>query len=236
LFQSMHPFWRDCFRGRLEIADIRRWALDVYLVVRDFSWLYVQVASKCEAESTLTFLAETIFEETGSGVEAESHPTLFRGFLKALGVPENEIRESSETKAGRDILDHSWRMARHGSFLEGLTCLGLGIERPLPAFFQMIARSFQKHFGLEASALKFFEIHTIADVKHSQVAARIVSELAQTREQQARVREVLIELWDLQKRQLDELHQRCRHIQPRAIFVEAGARESPAPEEAASLK
>jgi len=212
LFQNTHPFWRDCFRGRLDIADIRRWALDVYPLIRDFSRLYVRVASKCETERTLTFLAETIFEETGSGVEAESHPTLFRGFLKALGVSENEIRESSETRAGRELYDHSWRLVGEGTFLEGLTYLGLGIERPLPAFFQMIARSFQKHHGLEAAAVKFFDVHTVADVKHSQLAARIVAELAQTKTQQARVREVLAGVWDLQKRQLDELYQQCRGV------------------------
>jgi len=224
LFQCMHPFWRDCFRARLDIADIRRWALDVYPLIRDFSRLYVCVASKCEAERTLTFLAETIFEETGSGVEAESHPTLFRGFLKALGVSENEIRESSETRAGRELCDHSWRLVGDGTFLDGLTYLGLGIERPLPTFFQMIARSFQKHYGLEVADVKYFEVHTVADVKHSQLAARIVAELAQSETQQARVRDVLVGLWDLQKRQLDELYQQCRGV---ALQVsEAGRTDS----------
>jgi pyrroloquinoline quinone (PQQ) biosynthesis protein C len=206
LFQTIHPFWRDCFRGRLERGDIRRWALDVYPLIRDFPRLYVQVASKCDDEKTLTFLAETVFEETGGGVESESHPTLFRAFLKALEVPEHEIRERSETQAGRAFWEHSWRMVRDGTFLEGLTYLGLGIERPLPGLFEMIARSFQQQHGLDASAVKFFKVHTVADVKHSQLAARIVSELAQTSEQQARMREVLMEVWDLQMRQLDELY------------------------------
>lgn len=41
LFQSTHPFWRDCFRGRLELPDVQGWALDVYPVIRDFARLYV---------------------------------------------------------------------------------------------------------------------------------------------------------------------------------------------------
>jgi hypothetical protein len=40
---------------------------------------------------------ETILEATGSGVEAESHPTLFRQFLKTLGVTEAEIPEVAGT-------------------------------------------------------------------------------------------------------------------------------------------
>jgi hypothetical protein len=58
---------------------------------------------KCRNENTLTFLAETIFEQTRSGVEAESHPILFGRFLKAIGVLESETPERGETRDGRDF-------------------------------------------------------------------------------------------------------------------------------------
>jgi len=101
LFSATHPFWRDCFRGRLSQADVRRWAVDVYPLVRDFPRLYLQVAAKCADERALTFLAETIFEETGSGREAESHPTLFRRFLIELGQPENKPPIEPMTTSGK---------------------------------------------------------------------------------------------------------------------------------------
>jgi len=69
----------------------------------------------------------------------------------------------------------------------------------------MIRRTFQTHYGMDETAVRFFSVHTVADVKHSQLAARLVSELARTPEQQHQVRSVLIRLWDLQQRQLDEL-------------------------------
>jgi pyrroloquinoline quinone (PQQ) biosynthesis protein C len=206
LFQRPHPFWRDCFRGTLSVDDVRLWALNVYPVIRDFARWYVHVAAKCPTEQTLTFLAETIFEETGSGVEAESHPILFRRFLRELGVAESEIPDASCTESGRAHWEFCWNTVRNGSFLEGLTLVGIGIERPLPDFFQMIARAFERHYGIEPEALKFFKIHTVADVKHSQIASRIVAELARTLAEQTRVREVLFHLWDLQKLQLDGLH------------------------------
>jgi len=211
LFQSVHPFWQDCFRGRLDREDIRLWARDVYPVIRDFARLYVQVAAKCDSEQTLTFLGETIFEETGSGVEQESHPTLFRNFLRALEVTENELPAGGITGAGRDHWEFCWDIARDGTFLEGLTLVGIGIERPLPVFFQMIARAFERHHGLDAAALKYFAVHTVADVKHSQLASRIVSERARSAAEQARVREVLFELWDRQLRQMDAIHELARN-------------------------
>lgn len=211
MFQTIHPFWSACFRGKLSVYDVRHWAMDVYPVIRDFTKFYVNVAAKCDSERTMTFLAETIFEESGSGVESESHPTLFRQFLLALGARESEIPLTSRTDAGKAFWDFSSDIAYHGTFLEGLALVGIGIERPLPNFFQMIARSFQRHFGLSDSDVKFFAVHTIADVKHSQIASRIVSELADTPAAQARVREVVFHLWDLQKQQLDELH-RLSHV------------------------
>ncbi len=206
LFQGTHPFWRDCFRGRLGLEDIRRWAVDVYPVIRDFSQLYLHVAAKCADERVLTFLATTIFEETGSGVEADSHPTLFREFMSAIGIAEEGIRAQAATAGGRAFHEFAWTTVREGSFLAGLTLVGLGIERPLPAFFAMIARAFQRDLGLTEAAVRFFALHTVADVKHSQLAARIVSERATTATDQEAVRRVLNQLWNLQQAQLNELH------------------------------
>jgi pyrroloquinoline quinone (PQQ) biosynthesis protein C len=206
LHAGMHPFWRNAFRGRLPAAAVRAWAADVYPVVRDFSRLYLHVAAKCADERVLTFLAETIFEETGSGVEAESHPTLFRRFLGSLGVAEAEIPPAAATRAGREFHEFAWATVREGSFLEGLALVGLGIERPLPTFFAMIARAFQRQYGVPEADLRFFAVHTVADVKHSQLAARIVAGLAATPAERARVAAVLERVWNLQQAQLDELH------------------------------
>lgn len=214
LFQRVHPFWRECFRGRLSVDAIRCWAIDVYPVIRDFSQLYLQVAAKCTDERVLTFLAETIYEETGSGVEAESHPLLFRNFMQSLGLGADDVPPDAVTRAGQEFFEFTWHTAREGSFLEGLALVGLGIERPLPAFFAMIARAFQRDLGLNDAAVRYFAVHTVADVKHSQLAARIVGQLATTEAQQQQVRSVLQQLWNLQLAQLDQLHERTVGARP----------------------
>jgi pyrroloquinoline quinone (PQQ) biosynthesis protein C len=207
LFQRPHPFWRDCFQGRLAVADLGAWGLDVYPLIRDFARLYTLVAAKCESERTLTFLAETIFEETGSGLEKESHPTLFRNFLNALDVPDDTILTATSSQTAQAVREFCRKIAREDSFLAGLTLLGLGIERPLPHLFQLLLRAFPRHYHLPANAVKYFAVHTVADVKHSQIAARVVAELAQTPAAQARVCEVLFQLWDLQQAHLDERYE-----------------------------
>jgi pyrroloquinoline quinone (PQQ) biosynthesis protein C len=210
LFQKIHPFWRDCFRGRLGVEEIRRWALDVNPLVGVFSRLYIQVAAHCESERALTFLAETIYEETGSGNEMESHPLLFRNFLKSLGVAEEEIPRNATTEAGQKLIDYSWKIVCDGTFVEGLSLVGLGIERPLPTFFKMISNSFQKHLGMTEADVRFFAVHTVADIRHSQLAARNVAEEARTKAEQQAVATILKRVWDLQLEQLNELTTKCR--------------------------
>lgn len=214
LFQRTHAFWRNCFRGKLDQKDIRRWALEVYPLIRDFSRLYLHVAAKCESERTLTFLAETIYEETGSGQETASHPLLFRNFLRSLGVAEEDIPLDGATAASRTLLDFSWEIARTGTFVEGLSLVGLAIERPLPGFFKMIARSFQRNLGLSDLDVRFFSVHTVADVKHSQLAAKIIAEEALTASERQAVARILNRFWDLQLEQLNELDAASPVLQP----------------------
>jgi pyrroloquinoline quinone (PQQ) biosynthesis protein C len=210
LFRRVHPFWLDCFRGKLSVSGLCVWGLDVYPLIRDFPRLYTNVAAKCESAEAMTSIAETIYEETGCGAIAESHQMLFRIFLVSIGVQEDEITDKNQTDSGRAALDFIWRITRDDSFVAGLAMVGVGVERPLPALFEQLVRAFRQHYAMDDKGVKFFAIHDVADVKHSQVATRIVSEFAQTTAEQSHICEVLTHFWDLQKKQMDELYHRTQ--------------------------
>ena len=207
LFQHTHPFWRNCFRGRLPMDGLRQWALGVYPNVRDFPQFYLNIAAKCDCERTLTLLGETIYEETGSGQIDESHPTVFRNFMQALGISHEEMTDPDTTPTGKAVWDYFWSVARDETFVNGLALVGLAIEGPLAKFAAPLARALQKHYGLTSEDLKFFSIHRVSDVKHSHLAAKIITDLAVAPELQSQVREVIFRAWDLQRAHLDALHQ-----------------------------
>jgi pyrroloquinoline quinone (PQQ) biosynthesis protein C len=214
LFQRTHPFWRDCFRGRLPAEALHVWARDIYPFVRDFPWQYLHVAVKCRSVPALTGLCETIFEETGCGRLDQAHSELFKRFMLAMGMEEADARETPVTEEGRAF----WRVvtshSREGTFLEALTCVGLGVERPLPKFFPMVARALERHYGLDAASVEFFSVHSVADVKHSQLAAKLVAEEARTHADQARVKEIIFDIWNHQLAHLDALHERFPSAEP----------------------
>lgn len=204
-YQKAHPFWRACFRGRLPIEAIRAWALDTHPFVRDFPRSYMQVASKTDSTEALTYLGETIYEETGCGVVSESHANLFMGFMKGLGMTEDDLLPEPPSKGGRAAWEYVSNMAREGTFLEGLACVGLGVERPLPEFYAMLARSFTSRYNVPADSVRYFSLHTSADVKHSMTALKIILQGSETVAMQQRVEQVIKGLWDIQAQHLDEL-------------------------------
>ncbi len=209
-YQKAHPFWMACFRGKLPLEALQAWALDTYPVVRDFPRAYMQVAAKTDSIEAQTYLGETIYEETGSGEVAESHVNLFATFAEGLGLKKADLLPEPQSKGGRAAWHYMCQTAREGTFMEGLACVGLGVERPLPEFFAMLAKTFHQRYEVPEASLRYFSLHTTADVKHSAMALKIVLQEAKTPELQQRVTEVITGLWDIQLQHLDELMERYR--------------------------
>jgi pyrroloquinoline quinone (PQQ) biosynthesis protein C len=204
-YQKAHPFWRVCFKGKLPKEAICAWALDTHPFVRDFPRAYMRVAAKTDSTEALTYLGETIYEETGCGEVSESHANLFSTFMGGLGMSEQDLLPEPPSKGGRAAWAYVGEMAKSGTFLEGLACVGLGVERPLPEFYAMLAKSFQARYAVPESSVRYFSLHTSADVKHSMTALKIILREANTEELQQRVVQVITGLWDIQLQHLDEL-------------------------------
>lgn len=204
-YQKAHPFWQACFRGRLPVEALRAWALDTHPFVRDFPRSYMMVAAKTDSTEALTYLGETIYEETGCGEVAESHANLFQTFMEGLGMTKADLLPEPPSKGGRAAWEYVTRMAREGTFMEGLACVGLGVERPLPEFYAMLAKTFNRRYGVAKEPLRYFSLHTSADVKHSLTALKIILQEVKTPEMQVRVTQVITGLWDIQLQHLDEL-------------------------------
>lgn len=205
LYARVHPFWRAVFKGRLPLDSLRQWALDIYPFVRDFPKFYMHVAVKAPDVESLTFLGETIFEETGGGKISEAHSHLFMTFMKGIGIQPENISPEPPSEAGKAIWKYGWKTSREAAYLEGLAFVGLGVERPLPSFFGLLAEAFEKRYQIDPACTHFFSIHTQADVKHSQTALRLVLKTVSNESEQAAVEQSMRGLWDLQYANLNWL-------------------------------
>lgn len=60
----------------------------------------MMVAAKTDSTEALTYLGETIYEETGCGEVAESHANLFQTFMEGLGMTKADLLPEPPSQGG----------------------------------------------------------------------------------------------------------------------------------------
>lgn len=195
-----HPLWLRIQEGRLPPADLRRWAAQFFLQVREFPRAVSALHAACPHPAERAELAESLYEEeTGriSGCELP-HPELFIRFGEALGMERGELVEAEPLPATAALIEGFELWTRQRSFLEGAAAINLASEGQVPGAFGPFARALEKHYGLHRDAVAFWDVHEQADREHSDVGDHIVVRFATGDESQARVRLALarsLERW-----------------------------------------
>src|SRR5918912_1097819 len=86
-----HPFLERFGEGDADAEGIRKFAIQYYRHVRVSRLYLAALISRCrDAEKLQLALAEVLFDEYGHLNPDETHPALYRSFLKALGITEEE--------------------------------------------------------------------------------------------------------------------------------------------------
>jgi pyrroloquinoline quinone (PQQ) biosynthesis protein C len=77
------------------------------------------------------------------------------------------------------------------SFIEAAAAINLAAEGQVPGAFGPMARRLQKNYALSGEAVKFWDVHEVADAEHSDVGDHIVIRHATDAATQAHVRDAL---------------------------------------------
>src|SRR5437762_14185271 len=88
-----HPLWHRIAGGRLPRSQLRPFAVQFFLQVREFPRAVSALHASCPETAARTELAESLYEEeTGriSGCNV-SHPELFIRFGEGIGVPRDAM-------------------------------------------------------------------------------------------------------------------------------------------------
>ena len=195
-----HPLWLRIERGELSNAELRGFAAQFFLQVREFPRAVSALHASCPFPDERAELAESLYEEetgliSGCGL---SHWELFIRFGSALGIAREQLvdaRPHAETAA---LIDWFWVSTHQLSFIEGAAAINLAAEGQVPGSFGPFARALEKHYGLDREAVSFWDVHEIADREHSNVGDHIVVRLASSDEWRDRVRSAVsrsLDLW-----------------------------------------
>ena len=188
-----HPLWLELADGRLRREQLKVFAVQFFLQVREFPRAVSAMHSNCPFPKERMELAESVYEEeTGrlSGCN-QPHPELFIRFGEAIGLSRAEMVEGRPLPATRALIDWFELSTKQRSFIEGAAAINLAAEGQVPGAFGPMARRLQEHYGLSREAVAFWDVHEVADADHSDVGDHIVIRHATDAAIQARVRDAL---------------------------------------------
>ena len=188
-----HPLWHAIADGKLDREQMKLFAVQFFLQVREFPRAVSAMHANCPFADERMALAESVYEEETGRISGANrpHPEIFISFGEALGLSRIELTEGRPLPATRALIDWFELSTKQRSFIEAAAAISLAAEGQVPGAFGPLARRLQQHYGLSREAVEFWDVHEIADAEHSAVGDHIVVRHATDAATQARVRDAL---------------------------------------------
>ncbi len=202
-----HPFLERFGDGDADAEGVRKFAVQYYRHVRVSRLYLAALISNCGHDESLQLaLAEVLMDEYGHLNPEETHPALYRRFLTALGVTEEEWEEPSTLPEIQLYITAHRELSGHPDFRLGLGALGPASEWPVPPIYVRLAEGLKKSAGLSEEALEIFTSHVTMDVTHARIMMDAIAPYAEDKEGQQKVREGAMRSLDARSVMLDGLY------------------------------
>ncbi|QYJ15518.1 4-chloro-allylglycine synthase [Rubrobacter xylanophilus DSM 9941] len=202
-----HPFLE---RFREEGADeegVRTFAIQYYRHVRVSRLYLAALISNCDRDEGLQLaLASILFDEYGGLNPEETHPALYRRFLRALGIGEEEWEAPPTLPEIEAYIAVHNRLCRHPDVRLGLGAMGPASEWPVPPIYAKLCDGLRRAAGLDDAALEIFISHVTMDVEHARIMMEATAPYVADEEGQRRVREGTLRSLDARRVMLDGLY------------------------------
>ena len=188
-----HPLWKRIAAGDLTIEQLRLFAVQFFLQVREFPRAVSAMHSRCPFDDMRLELAESVYEEESGRISGCNlpHPELFIKFGTALGLERTDMTEGKALPETAALIDWFEVASWNRSFIEAAAAINLAAEGQVPGAFGPMARALEKHYGLATEDVAFWDVHEVADRDHSDVGDHIVVKHADSEEIRQKVRDAL---------------------------------------------
>jgi len=203
-----HPLWLEIADGKLSREQLKIFAVQFFLQVREFPRAVSAMHANCPFPDERMALAESVYEEETGRISGcnQPHPELFIRFGEAVGLARAEMTQGQPLPATRALIDWFELSTKQRSFIEAAAAINLAAEGQVPGAFGPMARRLQEHYELSREAVEFWDIHEMADAEHSDVGDNIVVRHATDAATQARVRDALQHSLDAWWQFFDGIH------------------------------
>jgi pyrroloquinoline-quinone synthase len=142
----------------------------------------------CPDERIQFVLAQILHDEYGNGNLARTHPAVYRKFLTALAVPEEQWRLEPAFEELRLYIDSMMRLTQSGDWLAAVAAVGIASEWPIPKLYGDFLRGLRTVPGIVEDDLELFVSHIGIDEEHSRLMREALMPYAESSIDQARIR------------------------------------------------
>ena len=203
----VHPFLERFGEGDAGEQGVRTFAIQYYRHVRVSRLYLAALISNCRDDEGLQLaLAGILFDEYGHLDPDETHPALYRRFLRALGISEEEWEAPRTLPEIELYIENHYALCRHPDIRLGLGALGPASEWPVPPIYVRLTEGLKKSAGLPDWALEIFTSHVTMDVEHARIMMDAVAPYTEDEEGQGRVREGAVRSLEARSVMLDGLY------------------------------
>lgn len=176
-----HPFYQAWSAGELTREDLKFYAEQYYRHVSGFpAYLTALHARLPEGRMRRAVLANAYEEEC----DGASHADLWLQFAKGMGS-DAAGREEGAAIPEMSELVRSFRAMAEGAPVASVFGALFAYESQVPRIAAEKLSGLKKHYGADDRACSYFALHQTADVHHSNVWRKIISELVEENEDHA---------------------------------------------------
>jgi pyrroloquinoline-quinone synthase len=171
-----HPFSQAWTEGRLSLDTLRAYARQYFHHVEAFPSAVSAVHSACPDRDGRRMLAENLAEEEGVEAGKQDHATLWLMFACGLGEDEAAVRSQRLNPETAALIETFRRLSRR-SYASGLGAL-YAYESQFPGVATAKIEGLVDRYGVtDEETLRFFRVHSTADVEHSAVCRALLERL-----------------------------------------------------------
>lgn len=113
-------------------------------------------------------LSEIIHDEYGSGNLENSHMQLYRKFMFALGLQQEEILVQEIIPELKEYISTMMQLTQGNDWLAAVAAVGIASEHPIPKHYTLLLKGLRNIPGISNADLELFIGHIELDIEHSE--------------------------------------------------------------------
>ena len=184
-----HPFLRRFADGRLTLHQIRLFGLQHYQLVRIFTTYMTNLLPRLPDPDAAKLFRTVFDDEFGQHTIFNSHPALYRTFLKSLGLDDAEWGRVDPLPETSGFIEFHMELTRAGDFRSALGAIGPGHEYSIPIMFTYLVDGLRRSGLVPEETISYFTLHISEDKEHAKVFNELLVRYMTTDESRARVRD-----------------------------------------------